>query len=62
MSTIVTAGLIERITPFMAATYGLPAPKSVVKVMMLIDKRIIQITPVVKKNYLDPGPLFVTCF
>ena len=34
MSTIVAAGLIERITPFIAATYGLPVPKSVVRVMM----------------------------
>jgi hypothetical protein len=38
----------------MAATYGLPVPKSVVKVMMLIDKMIIPITPAVKKNYLVP--------
>ena len=34
MSTIVAAGLIERITPFIAATYGLPVPKSVVRVMI----------------------------
>ena len=34
ISMIVTAGFIERITPFMAATYGLPVPKSVVRVMM----------------------------
>ena len=33
ISTIVAAGLIERITPFIAATYGLPVPKSVVRVM-----------------------------
>ena len=30
---IAAAGLIERITPFIVATYGLPLPKSVVRVM-----------------------------
>src|SRR6476661_932818 len=33
-STIVARGLIERITPFIAPTYRLPGPKSVVSVMI----------------------------
>src|SRR5690348_3366467 len=34
MSTIRAAGLIDKITPFISATYGLPKPKSVVRVMI----------------------------
>ena len=45
ISTIVAAGLIERITPFIAATYGLPVPKSVVRVMMGITDSPSESTP-----------------
>jgi hypothetical protein len=34
MSTSVASGAVPRITAFMAATYGEPVPKSVVRVMI----------------------------